>query len=76
MSNVSSPAPAPSNPFTGSPVTSSIGISGVIGALVDIAYFAIVQKQISPNIYADFLAICGGFGFIFSKDWNASGAPK
>jgi hypothetical protein len=76
MSNATPPVPASSNPVTGSPVTSGFGVTAVLGALVDVAYFAVVQKQISPNIVADFTAIAGGFGLVFSKDWNVSGASK
>ena len=37
---------------------------------------ALSATAAATNIVADFTAIAGGFGLVFSKDWNVSGAPK
>jgi hypothetical protein len=59
-----------------SPLTSTSGAGLMLSAILDLAYHAVNDKQLSPNAGADMNAIIGGIGLLFAKDWNVTGGTK
>ena len=64
------------NNVMSSPITTSIGSTSILAAIVDLADHAVVEKTVSPNINADIFAIMAGVQGIFSKDFDRTGGSK
>jgi hypothetical protein len=54
-----------------SPITTTVGASGIVSALVDILYYAVTQHIVTPNLQADVSVIFAGVTAVLAKDFNA-----